>query len=296
MTPTMIMVLFMLFQGFCLGGNSIIQKKSQQGRLNTLIDSMIYATVLAFFQALIYLVLPPYRPFPTQGSFYAYTSAFSIGFVGQMALFMMAFRLGPASMTSTIRNLNMLVPITLGLFIWNEKLTWFKVIGMTIFITALVIMNKAGYTVDGKPQKISSKWLFTSICLLLVCGSCASISKQVMLTYSGVEKNYLLIYNLIVLVFGIPLCIVQRKRALLLFKDYRFLLLVFFSAALMSSADLVYVNFVSKYDSAFFMPLTSTVSMISVMIFSRIFLKEKISNRSMVAAGLCILAVIILSQ
>ncbi|MFR1760099.1 MAG: EamA family transporter, partial [Christensenellaceae bacterium] len=180
--PAMVsMILCMLLQGCCLGGNSIIQKKSQQGRLNTLADSAVYTTILAFFQALIYLCLPPYGPFPTAPAFYGYTAVFSVGFFGQLALFMLAFRLGPASMTGTIRNLNMLVPITLGLFLWGEKLTAAKIIGLAIFIAAMFLMNKGGYSVDGKAQKISSRWLITSISLLVVCGLCGSISKQVML-------------------------------------------------------------------------------------------------------------------
>ena len=129
----------------------------------------------------------------------------------------------------------------------------------------------------------------------MVCGLCGSISKQVMLLYPGVEKTYLLMYNLIVILIGIPLCIIHRKKALELLRDRQFLLLVFITAILMATADFIYVTFVPKYDSAFFMPLSSTVSMISVMIFSRIFLKEKITGRALIAAALCIVAVIILS-
>ncbi len=294
--PAMVsMILCMLLQGCCLGGNSILQKKSQQGRLHTLADSAVYTTILAFFQAVIYLCLPPYKAFPSSPAFYGYTTVFSVGFFGQLALFMLAFRLGPASMTGTIRNLNMLVPITLGLFLWGEKLTVAKIVGLAIFIAAMFLMNKGGYSVEGKVQKISSRWLITSIALLVVCGLCGSISKQVMLLYPGVEKTYLLLYNLIVILIGIPICIAHRKKALELLRDRRFLLLVCFTAIFMATSDFIYVTFVPKYDSAFFMPLSSTVSMISVMVFSRIFLKEKITGRALIAAALCIVAVVILS-
>ena len=290
------MFLCMLLQGCCLGSNSIIQKKAQQGRINALKDSFVYTTMLAVCQAVIYMVLPPYQAFPPAPGFYAYTVTFSVGFFVQLALFMTAFRLGPATMTSAIRNLNMLVTITLGLLLWGEKLTWFKIIGLAIFITAIFLMNKGSYSVDGKAQKISTRWLVTSIALLLCCGTCGSISKQVMLNYANTEKIYLLTYNLIVIVIGIPLCIMHRKKALELIRDKRFVSLVAVSAALMATADFIYVNFVPKYDSAFFMPLSSTISMISVMVFSRIFLKEKITGRMLLAAGCCIVAVIILSQ
>jgi drug/metabolite transporter (DMT)-like permease len=290
------MLLSVLLQGCCLGGNAILQKKAQLGRLHTLADSAIYTTLLAAVQSVLYLCLPPYGGFPAAPGFYLYTTAFSIGFFGQLALFLTAFRLGPASMTTTIRNLNMLVPITLGLFIWNEPLTVYKVVGLAIFIGALVLMNKAGYTVNGKPQKISSRWLTASIALLLVCGICGSISKQVMLLYPGTEKVYLLTYNLIVVALGTPVCLFRRKKTLELLRDKHFVALVFFAAAMLAASDFVYVTFVPKFDSAFFMPLTSTVSMIAVMIFSRIFLNEKIAGRSLAAAALCVVAVIVLSH
>ena len=293
--PIHLLLLCVAVSACCQATNAIFQKKAQSRQVERVVDSVLYTLILSACQSVILAIVPPYNPWPSAPGFYGYTTFFSVLFYVQMVFHMLAFRLGPATLTSTLRNLYTLVPIILGLFLWNDPLKLTTVLGVGLFLASLFLNKRSDYSVAGEQKKTSPKWLFAMIGLIVFAGLAASTSKQVMLVYEGVEKTYLLLYNLIVLVLGAPLAILYRKRLWRMLRDRRFLLFVAGSSLCLCAADLLYVYLVARFTTSFYMPLNVTSVMVAVLVFSRVFLKEKISRRSLLATSLCVVAVVILA-
>ncbi|NBD26167.1 EamA family transporter [Paenibacillus glycinis] len=81
------------------------------------------------------------------------------------ALFMKALACGPASLTSPLTNMNIVLVIALGTFAYDEALTGFELAGVLLLLTAVVLISvKFG----GKQTAIRPKWhLYVGLGILL---------------------------------------------------------------------------------------------------------------------------------
>ncbi|QHW30714.1 EamA family transporter [Paenibacillus rhizovicinus] len=81
------------------------------------------------------------------------------------ALFMKAIACGPASLTSPLTNMNIILVIGLGTFVYDEPLTAFELSGVLLLLAAVVLISiKRG----GQRTRIQPKWnLYVGLSILL---------------------------------------------------------------------------------------------------------------------------------
>lgn len=81
------------------------------------------------------------------------------------ALFMKAMAYGPASLTSPLTNMNIVLVIGLGTFVYNEPLTAFELTGIVLLLAAVVFISVRR---SGQRQALRRKWhLYVGLSILL---------------------------------------------------------------------------------------------------------------------------------
>ncbi|NMA94625.1 MAG: hypothetical protein GX974_01130, partial [Clostridiales bacterium] len=206
-----------------------------------------------------------------------------------------ALQEGPTSLTNIVNSFQAIMPIIVGLLIWNEGISSFQMLGLILFFIVLLLFNKGSYD-DGKgSKKVTLKWALFAGISAIGSGIAIIFTKQYMLTFDGFIKEYLIIYNCIILIISIPYLAIRgisgkQKFAL----DKGFLLYTASPALITDITNTIYMLYIARFQSAFFFPFMSVLNILSVVIMSRVLLKEKISRPAYIGIVLSFVAIYLL--
>ena len=145
MNSIWMLILLMAFSTVCKGVNGIGMKLAQRGYEPNLRRSLFYTWVYLTFQAIFQLFLPPYAPLDLSFEKLILPTMYGIFYMLNIVFMSFAFKEGPTSLTLVIVNFNNIFPIFYGLVFWNETLSWTQVVGLVLFIAALLIMALGTY-------------------------------------------------------------------------------------------------------------------------------------------------------
>ena len=288
------MNVFIMFLALSIirGFQVITMKITQKDYLRDINDSIFLIVVISFFQIPFLFTLPPYYVFHFNVDMLIFPLVFSACYL-LLKLFMLnSIRYGPTALTSVIIEFSVFVPVILGLFIWDEKLDIKKIIGLLLFIAILFIINSGSYKVNKIQIKISLKWIVMALTAALSAGFAGVTSKVYALNNPGNPKEYLLIYNGIIIIFGVLYFssqMIRKKYKPLINK--RFILLAVILSVLTVGANLLFIINVASFASIYFFPLLSIGAILSVVIMSRLFLKEGLSKKIYIGIILSMVAI-----
>lgn len=290
----MLVILVLLFISH--GARGIFMKLGQKGRVSTLKQALVYTTVYSALQAAVLLAVPPYPSLVCDVGFYIYPFAFAVFYTLSYMMMIMAMNEGSTAITNTIYSFNSLIPVLFGIIVWKEELSLCKGLGLLLFIAGLLLYNRSSYTVGGVKQKISKKWLIYSLGTLVFMGIAVIFTKSSMRAFPNYGEQYLIFYSLFSFVLGgIFILFFAREEIKPLVTDFKFLIFTGIAAVGLDLSNYIFVMFINKFPSAFFLPLCSVVGMIAVLVCGRIFLKEKISRSACVSSFICIAAIVLLN-
>ena len=278
------------------GANVISIKFAQEGRVSTLKQSIVFTTLFSAFQAILLLAVPPYRPLITDLNFIFYPFGFAVFYAIGYIFLLLAISNGSSSITNTIYSFNTIVAVLFGVFLWDEKLSVLKVLGLILFGIGMVLYNKSSYSVGGQKRGMSVKWLIYVIVATLGCGISIIFTKLGMNAYPEYGKEYLLYYSAIATLIGLVVILFYgRQDMVTLAKDGKFMLHTCLAAATLDISNYIFVNYISRFPSIIFLPLYSIIGMLAIIVFSRVILKERISRNAVISTVLCLIAIVLLN-
>lgn len=291
-------MIFFVFLTFGILKSSIvaIMKLSQRRYIKTINDSVFFVVLMSFFQVFFLFLIPPYYTYQVEYNMLIYPAAFSIFYLLSLVLLFNAFKFGPASLSSVIQNFNMFVPITIGLFLWHEKINTYQIIGLTLFVFTLFLFNNSSYEINDRKEQLTFKWLVITLCSTFVSGLAIFISKEYALVFTDSPKEYLILFNIIIVILGIVYFTYQIVR-----KNYkiiwvkRFIVYAVLSGFLLAAINVLFMLYIAKFDSAYFFPLFSIVGIMGVVVMGRLLLKERISKKAFWGVILSIIVIFLIS-
>ena len=118
-----------------------IMKLAQKEYIKNINDSIYYVVVTSIFRAAFLFLIPPYYSYHVETSMLLYPIAFSVFYLLSYGFLLNAFKFGPASLASVIQSFGLFVPIIIGLFLWDEKINIFQIIGLILFIFILFLFK-----------------------------------------------------------------------------------------------------------------------------------------------------------
>lgn len=299
MNGILMLVLLMTLSTICKGTNGIGMKLAQRGYAPNLRRTLYYTWVYLSFQAIFQLILPPYAPMKVTPVQLVLPTLFGLFYLFSLISMSFAFREGPTSLTLVIQSFNTMFPIFFGLVFWDETLVWTQVVGLVLFVVAILVINKSSYSSgDGtvEKKKMTPKWFgFTMLSLMFSCFA-VTCSKQYAIWYPGANKEYLFSYSCITSLLLLPVVIwifCKHREDIIKQKD-----LYIYSAIAAVSVDvsnLVFMFYITTISAAFYFPLSSILSVFAVVVGSRLVLKEKISKNAVIGLAISAIALAILA-
>ena len=109
--------------------------------------------------------------FSYDGRVLLYSFVFALGFTAANVGTINALKYGPASLTSLLISLSLILTTIWGFFFWDSKVTGFVIVGLVLVAVAIWLCL---YTGKKNEQKISLKWLFF-VLLSFLGNACCSI-------------------------------------------------------------------------------------------------------------------------
>lgn len=292
-------MIFFVFLSFAVlrGFYAIIMKLSQKGYISSVNDSFYFLVITSSFQVIFLFILPPYYLYSYEVKMVVYPLFFSICYFLSFSFLLNSLRFGSTSLASVIKNFSIFIPIIAGLIFWNENISLYQIAGVSLFITAVFLFNRGTYRVGDTDNEITLKWTLLVLASTFFGGTAGTISKQYALVYDNNPKEYLIAFNVIIMVFGIIYFSFLKKRKK--YKPFHSKKLIGYAALaglVQVLNNILYMLYVAKFDSAFFFPMLSTSSIVSVIILSRLFLKEKGTRKTYVGILFCITAIFLLNM
>lgn len=289
-------VLFMAMFFVLKGANSYFFKKAQDDRITTLELSILFTFIYSAYQFAAFWLFPPYRGLSLQLGFVIWPVLYSVFFLLMNVLLALSLNNGPAGVTNTILAFHIIVPMLVGQLVWDETMTITKLLGLILFGVSIVLFNSSSYSVDtSQKRKLTPKWWAFCLLSTLFAGISVCFTKQGMNLYPDLGKDYLIIYNLSVMILTGPFLLIRWRKAIPLFKDRSFHLNTLGSAVSLDLSNYIFVTLVSQFDTTTFLPISSVVCICAVLVMGRVLLKERISKMALVSVGVSLVSIALLN-
>ena len=213
----------------------------------------------------------------------AYGLAYGVLLILSMYFGLRALTIGPLALTSIISAFSLIVPVIYGIFVWNESLSTFKIIGLILVFASIILLN---LKLEGN---LSFKWLIFALITLLTNGFGNVIQKYHQISYPGeYQVEFMIAAFIAVTVITVLLTAIMPGEK---FEFNRY-------GALAGCADCTF-NYIILYLSAHenatvLFPLTSVAKIIAVWIVGVFAFKEKLKLQQLIGLFVGIAAVILL--
>lgn len=288
-------IILMLVYFIVRGLNAVWIKKSEPKETG-LAESMTFTTIFSLFQLLTLFILPPFSWKYIEPGWQIWPLCYAVFFIFAYIFLFRAFTEGSASVSNAVFSFYIIIPIIAGIFLWQEKLSILKVAGLLLFLISVLIFNKSSYQrEDGKTVKFSSRWLLFIILATACSGIGVIFTRESIRNGPGLDKEYIALYNLFVVVMGLPVIVRNRKNLISYFKDKKWLLSILGAAITQNANNMIFILYLNQVESAVFLPLIGVLNILSVIVAGRIFLKEKITGYAYLAIAVSVVSLFILN-
>ncbi len=288
-------LLFLVFSSL-RGLNAIAMKMAQKDRIKSFHDSIFFTIIFSSFQLFFLFLIPPWTGYSFRPEVFLFPVCFGLFFFVSNVFLLRALHEGPTSLTNIIYSFQAIIPIIVSLILWHEAIGSWQILGLVLFVIVLFLFNQGSYS-DGQAEnkKVTLKWIILAGISTMAAGIAVIFTKEHMLKFDGLVKEYLMIYNAVVVLLGLPyLLLTRKKQQKSLLKDKKFLAFTASPGLMTDITNMIYMFFITRFQSAFFFPFMSVLNILSVVILSRLLLKEKISKPAYAGIVLSFLAIYLL--
>jgi len=172
----------------------------------------LFNAISIFFTLIFFVVTMKNPAFSTE--YLIYSFLFALSYITAGVFSFLAIKEGSLSLSSLIISYSLLVPSAYGLIFQNERFTLFLLIGLSLLIISLFLINFEKKT--EKPQ-ITFKWLIYITLAFLGNGFCSTVQRIQQIECEGKFKNEFMVVALLIsfLVFMVLTILYDRKDLLI---------------------------------------------------------------------------------
>ena len=257
-----------------------------------MMNARIFAIVAVFLAAIFFREIPDSR-------IIIYAAVYAASIVAFQSVYMMAFRSGPISLTSTISDFYVVFPLAVGVIFYNEvdKLTCFTAVGLVAMAVSFILIpgNK-------NERSANKKWLALAIFATVLSGA-ASVS---MLVFARNEelapyKTYYVMYSYViaaVLAFIVGSFMPKGARQTDGEKrkpDYTAVILTVATAVALGLHNVSATYGIQLNDGMLYYPVTNVATIILTSFSDVIIFRQNLSKRSAIGIIFGAVAVVLTS-
>lgn len=288
--------LILMFLYFVLRGLNAVWIKKSEPKENGLSESLTFTTMFSLFQLVTLFIFTPFSWKPIEAGWQIWPLCYALFFILAYVFLFKAFAEGSASVSNAVFSFYIIVPIIAGVFLWEEHLSLLKIAGLALFLLSVLIFNKSSYqSPEGKKAGFSSKWLLYIILATACSGIGVIFTRESIRTAAGYDKEYIALYNLFVVLAGLPVLIKNRKKVVSYLKDMKWMLYTLGAAITQNIMNIIFILYLNEVESVIFLPLIGVLNIVSVMVAGRILLKEKFAKNAYIGVAVSIVSLFILN-
>lgn len=183
----------------------------------------------------------------------------------------------------------LLIPFVVGLIVWNEEVSFTKIVGSIIILAAIIIQNFS-------LKKDKENMTFNLLCLVVFAtnGLISIASKAAEVSSTRVPTNsFLFICSLFTYVIAAAILIGINNRNIPQFKfKFKYLIPIALYTGMNSAGNYFSLSAARTLDASIQFPILSSAIVIITVVLAFVFFKEKPKARDLFALGLNTLGII----
>ena len=287
-------IAFMAMQTF-----SLRYLKAENIRQNLLANGLFSALI-----AIAFVVFVGAKGMTISAPTVWFGAMFGFGFIATVSVYYYAMQSGPLSYTTFFFSASMIVPVIIGLFVWDESLKMTQGIGMAMFMAAFYCISVLG---GEKGGKVNVRWIILCFATWLLNGLIGVVSKQHQINMAGTEYVQMMmmsfvfaaVFALIAAVFFAVLDSKKEKKTVgAVVKTDMSLMwhgkVPLLGAALGSGmANVIMTYLSSRLPGGYLYPITLGSVVVLVSLFSILVLKEKPSKPGLIGILIGLVAIVV---
>ena len=196
--------------------------------------------------------------------------------------YVQAFRRGPVSLTATVNNFSILIPLLTGAIFFGDVLSPLNVVGIPLLLVAFVLIPMR----EGKGERgFSWKWLLLALSSAVFSGTSTSLLLWISRTEFEAYKSEILVINYLLSAFLAFLLSVKREKGSIFRatrKSIGFSLLI---GIVLGLFHLLSVYAVKEISATVYYPVTTVLYILFAVIADVAFFKQRLGRKSFV--GFC---------
>ena len=278
------------------GVNMLAMKKVESKQGSSILQALIFTMLFSAAQLVFTLLMPPYRQLDISLDAILYPTAYAALYIVAYVLCMKAYSEGSVSMTNAIWSFNTVVVIAYGVCFWKETLSRWQIVGLILFFAGLFFYSRSSYAINEEKKKVTVKWLVLTVAATVTIGAATTFTKSFMRDHGEMGKEFLVYYAIAATLISGAVCLCMgAKETVKTAMDKHVLIQTVIAGFTCVLWNFVYVRYLAKYSSAVFLPLYSVVSMLGILAFGIVLLKEKISRNAIIASVLSLASILFLN-
>lgn len=282
--------LLVTFATLLLAFDFSLSKKYQSLEGASPISGLKFNAFIGLFTALIFFAISGFK---FQFSLFSVILAFALALCG-MLYSVLGFKIlknGNVAVYSIfLMSGGMLLPYIIGVAVWNEKINIYRIIGIIVMLTAVMLYNF-------KKGKTAKSQLLLCIAVFMLNGMVSIISKyhQINLIYEAVDSAGFVMYSglakcilsLILLLFYKDKNAYTKIKQKFAFKKSLGFYITIFSAIIGGVSYLLQLIGAKEIPATVLYPLVTGGNVIFSSIAGKVFFKEKFGKLQIISITLC---------
>ena len=265
-----------------------------RGKVKTLTDSIKFNGFMFLFSAL-FLIIFTVRQLPsTQTIFCALVVAlFSVSF---QFFYVLAFKTGAVSLSSTIANFGVVIPIVFSAIAYQEVITTNKIIGFILIALAIILLPSSKNDKTKSGIKTPKIWLLYILIATILNGAVSTIQQSFSRSAISNEKE---LFTALIFVFAsiysfLLLLFVKGKEPLYK-NDGKSLIGLGIIGLALGFYNLLAVSALAIIPSAEYFPTVTGLSILVTVMMSAITFKELPSKKQILGIAVATVAIVIIN-
>ena len=174
---------------------------------------------------------------------------------------------GPMALSSIIASFSLIIPVLFGIFLWNEAVTFSKILGLALLLFSIFLINCK------KEAGFSLQWLISALTTLVANGVCSVILKLHQTQFPTLYRTEFMFWALLSVLFilsGIALCNREKQSR------FQFSLLGLLSGAMNCFANYIVLYLSATENASVLFPIISIANSAAVWLIGLLFFKERL--------------------
>ncbi len=244
-------------------------------------------------------------PNPVLGEIHAATAilavAFGVIFVLGVLCYMKAMETGPLSLSSLIYSFGIIVPITLGFFLWDEKISIMQAVGLLLLFATFYLGSKSASepSASVSSQSINFKWLLFCFLGFLGNGGLMTTTKAQQMIMPGKEiKEFLVLAFATASLLSLAIFFftkIKTNDSISHLKSRNFLLVVLAAGLTTAYGNQIAVLLSGRIPAVIQFPTVNGGIVLASSLLSVVLFKEKLTRQGIAGLVLGLAALVLLS-